>query len=43
MGFIITILSDIPFGLVGQYNNNVHVAWMALIDKHKVSESKNRA
>ena len=33
-------LTDIPFGLVRQCDENAHEAWKALIDKYEVSYEK---
>ena len=38
--FLIIILSDIPFGLTRQCNDNAHEAWMELIERYEVSEEK---
>ena len=36
--FLIISLTDIPFGLVQQCDENAHDAWKPLIDKYEVSD-----
>ena len=38
--FLIISLTEIPFGLVRQCDENAHDAWKALMDRYKVSYEK---
>ena len=40
---IIISLTDIPSGLVRQYDENSHVSWKALIDKYEVSDENQES
>ena len=41
--FLIISLTDIPFGLVRQCDENSHDAWKALIEKYEVLDEKQKS
>ena len=41
-GFLITILSYIPFVMVRQCNDNSHEDWMEILGKYEVSEENKK-
>ena len=38
--FLIISLTDIPFGMIRQCNDNAHDTWKSLIDKYEVPDEK---